>query len=258
VSEVRLLTRADLDEILAVVTFDRLSASTVARELANADDYCWVGLVTPAGHLLALHRSMRWGRHLLLKGVSVGGSARGSGAVLRLAFALRDIARDRGYAGLAAWVEPHEPEAGLARILRLRGVGPLLHRFEIPIGSGGAGRDRTGERTVAFGSGCSAGTAVVRWSDEPGAAPIVANLLGADPLVVHWVVDGRRLVLSGCPWSVLGQLSRLPATIEAGPDVEAAEVPLPAADLLASFHLLGMKARRVSRTPVRLSRLDFS
>lgn len=251
---VRLLTEADLDEIMSVVTFDTLSASMVASELANADDYCWVGLVTPAGHLLALHRSMRWGRHLLLKGLTVGWSARGSGAALRLAFALRDIARDRGYAGLAAWVEPHEPEAGLARLLRLRGVGPMLHRFEIPLGCGGTGRDQA----VVFGPEGSAGTTAVRLPDDPGATPMVANLLDADPTAVHWVVDGHRLVLSGCPWSAIGQLSRLPATIQARSDVEVAEVPLPAADLLASLHLLGMKARRLSRTPVRLSRSDFS
>lgn len=267
---VRRLTPADTDQVLALASFDGLSPSRLAAELAAEDDYWWVGLATSTGRLCAVHRSMRWGRHLLLKGVLVDGSSRGSGAVLQLAFALRDAARRQGYAGVAAWVEPHEPEAALARMLRLRQTGPLVHLFEVPIpvDEGGA---RAPGPALAVGSPDNRGTIVVRTT---GQLPMVANLLGpvdpageptaataADEVTAYWVVDGRRLVLSACPCADVTQVAELVAMI--GPTARergatALEIPLPAVDVLAALYLAGTGVRRLSRTPARLGRLDFA
>ncbi|MEV5242998.1 hypothetical protein AB0K89_28380 [Streptomyces cinnamoneus] len=250
---VRRLTSADSDEILRIVDLEGLDAVTLARELAAEDDYCWVGLDTPADGLCAVHRSMRWGDYLLLKGVFVDVPARGSGAALELAFALRDIARRRGYAGVVAWVEPHKPEAGLARMMRLQVTGPLIHRFEVPVPDGGP-------PVVAPSAGH--GTLALDLPDPERSARLVDDLLnGGSPMVVRWVLDRHRLVLSGFPPRSVADLHVV--TSAAGPLARAKgalflELPLPAADITAALSLAKVKARRISRTPVRLGRLDFS
>jgi hypothetical protein len=271
---IRRLTPADTDEVLQLAAADGVSSSRAASELAAENDYYWMGLVTPTGRLCAVHRSMRWGRHLLLKGVSVDESARGSEAALQLAFALRDAARNEGYAGVAAWVEPHKPEAGLARMLRLREIGPMVHLFEVPVSAQTSDETDT-EGAGSLGSAANTGTITLQVTGPAGSPPMVPNLLGsieAPPrhedvapadgeVTVHWVVDGRRLVLSACPCVTITQLPQMVSEIHSmvrasGADV--VEVPLPAADLLAALFLTGTKARRLSRTPARLGRLDFA
>ncbi|MFB7076431.1 hypothetical protein [Streptomyces sp. NPDC056308] len=249
---VRRLTLADADDILRIVKLEGLDSTTLARELVRADDYLWMGLDSPAGGLGAVHRSMRWGEYLLLKGVFVDEPLRGSGAALELAFALRDTARHGQYAGLVAWIEPHKPEAGLAHMLRLRATGPVIHRFDAPVPE-----DVPAVAVPAH----STGALTVDLPDSQRPTPLVDDLLSADsPKAVRWVLDRHRLVLSGFPPCSVSDLHLVLST--AGPLARAqgagfVEFPVPASDLSAAFTLVALKARRLSRTPVRLGRLDF-
>ncbi|MDQ7809140.1 hypothetical protein Q5425_35895 [Amycolatopsis sp. A133] len=249
------MTTDDTEEIHELITFDGLSAARLAVELSAGDDYHWVGLADPAGRLRGVHRSMRWGSHLLLKGVFVEKSARSSGAVLRLAFALRELARDAGCVGIAAWVEPSKPETALARVLRLRTDGSLLHRFEVRLADGG-------EAGPGAGRPPNSGVLTRRAVGAAPGAPLVADLLRADETgekVAHWVIDGRRAVLSACPVWTVGQLDRVVSAVrDLAADVDAVEFPLPAGDLAAALVLAGAGARRLSRTPIRLGRYDFA
>ncbi|MER8084362.1 hypothetical protein ACIO6T_19595 [Streptomyces sp. NPDC087532] len=249
---VRRLTTSDTDEILRIVELEELDTVALTRELAAGDDYLWMGLDSPAGGLGAIHRSMRWGDHLLLKGVFVDEPLRGSGAALELAFALRDAARNGGYAGLAAWVEPHKPEAGLAHMLRLRATGPMIHRFDVPV---------LGDGLAVATPAHSTGRLAMDLPDSVRPAPLVGDLLSGDSLTaVCWVLDRHRLVLSGFPPHSVSDLHLVISA--AGPLARSqgasfVEFPIPAADMTAAFTLAALKARRLSRTPVRLGRLDF-
>lgn len=188
---VRRLTTVDIESVLRIVDLEELDAAALRRELTCGDDYLWAGIDLPNGSLGAVHRSMTWGNHLLLKGVFVDEVLRGSGAALELAFALRDAARGGGHSGLAAWVEPHKPEAALARMLRLRPTGPLVHRFEVPVAA-------DGPRAAASVRSCGRITmALPRLAAQ---VPLVADLLTGDsPAAIQWVHDRHRLVLSGFP-----------------------------------------------------------
>ncbi|WP_432161034.1 hypothetical protein [Streptomyces sp. NRRL F-5630] len=249
---VRRLTTADTDDVLRMVELEGLDAVTLTWELTAGDDYVWVGLDSPTGGLGAVHRSMRWGDHLLLKGVFVDEPLRGSGAALELAFALREAARHGRYAGLAAWVEPHKPEAGLAHMLRLRATGPMIHRFDVPVPEDGP---------VIAAPAHSTGILAVDLPDSARPTPLVGDLLNGDSrTAVSWVLDRHRLVLSGFPLHCVSDLHLLISA--AGPLARAQgatfmEFPVPAADMSATFTLAALKARRLSRTPVRLGRLDF-
>ena len=246
---IRRMTTSDADAIRRLST---MAESTLLSELATTDDYCWVGAVEPGRGVVALHRGMRWGDHLLLKGVLVDEAARGGATALELAFALRDLARESGFVGVAAWVETGRREAALARLLRLRSAGPHLHRYEMEIGPPvSAPQPR---RT----SGTLEGTAA-------DASPMVHDLVGcAAPARlgdVAWIADQHRMVLSGFPGrSVTDHPAVLRAAAAQGrpAHVSAVEFPLPAADLAASLTMAGAKARRLSRTPVRVGRLDFA
>lgn len=248
---VRALDASDTDDISRLASFDGLTRKRLAEELGEPANYRWWGLHGTDGTLHAVHRSMRWGRHLLLKGVVVDEAARGSNALLRLAFALRDAARDEGFAGVAAWVEPYRPEAALARLLRLRQSGPLVHRFQIPLLS--QDEQLTGAGAASSGVSVLATVGVVT-------PDLLANPAGAGQVTVSWGLDGRRLVLSACPCPTAADLPELaerfrPLASSLGAD--SLEVPVPGGDLLAALVLAGRKARRLSRTAVRLGRLDF-
>ncbi|WP_042440461.1 hypothetical protein [Streptacidiphilus albus] len=252
IGRVRRLRQDDAEEILRIADLEGLDAPTLARELANGDDYLWLGVTTQSGVLGAVHRSMRWGDRLLLKGVFVDEPLRGSGAALELGFRLRDTARDAGYRGVLAWVEPHRPEAGLARMLRLQATGLLVHRFEVPL------PDCIGPSTV---TAASCGTVAFGQSGTGSRAPLVTDMLG-DGIsgTVQWVHDRHRLVLSGFPSPTIADLATLAAQLRPLAQATGAgfvEFPLPAADLSAALALTRSNARRLSRTPVRLGFLDF-
>jgi hypothetical protein len=261
--ELRVLTPDDVEAIVRLVGADSYDPEMLARELASEKDYLWMGIVDSYGAVHAVHRSMRWGRHLLLKGVIVGETVRGSGAALDLAFALRDAAREAGYAGIAAWVEPHEPEAGMAHLLRLRVRGRHLHRFEVPISN--ISDECVGEVPPQR---ADSGTITLDASRVPQGKPLVPDLLSADNAAssggggtaLHWIVDRHRLVCSAFPLPSIADLPELIlslATSVRSAEVRHLEIPLPAADIPAALYLAGGKARRLSRTPVRLGRLDF-
>ncbi|MCX5000785.1 hypothetical protein OG739_36465 [Streptomyces longwoodensis] len=249
---VRRLTTVDIESVLRIVDLEELDAAALRRELTCGDDYLWAGIDLPNGSLGAVHRSMTWGNHLLLKGVFVDEVLRGSGAALELAFALRDAARGGGHSGLAAWVEPHKPEAALARMLRLRPTGPLVHRFEVPVAA-------DGPRAAASVRSCGRITmALPRLAAQ---VPLVADLLTGDsPAAIQWVHDRHRLVLSGFPPSSVTDLELLvsaAAPVARANGARYLEFPAPAADLPAALFLASVKARRLSRTPVQLGRADF-
>lgn len=273
---VRRLTVEDAEEILRMDAFSGLSPARLIAEMTAENDYFWMGLTTAKGRLYAVHRSMRWGRHLLLKGVFVEETERGSSAALRLAFTLRDAARARGFDGIAAWIEPQKAEAALAHMLRLRPTGPLVHRYEVPVADGadGAGAEED-PRALCDGARPAANTGTVgpdpQWPasaapafndlfdlDDPSARSGTGRLRGGRE--THWVVDGRRLVLSACPSPATTELPLLAAAMSPlakSQGVEALEVPVQAADLVAALSLANTGTRRLSRTPVRLGRLDF-
>lgn len=266
-TSIRPLVPADAEDLARLVTFKELTLSVISRELAAPADYRWLGVVTRSGELCAAHRAMRWGSHLLLKGVFVRDSDRGSSAALDLAFALRDFACDAGYAGIAAWVEPHRPESWLARLLRMHERDPLLHRFEIPV-TPGPGATRADGLELSFATD-------TRLISVMSSRPMLDDFFGSglrsyepqtDParerrqVSVRWAVDGSRLVLSGCPCSGatdLPQLAVALAPLSAAYGATAIEIPMPAADLAAALFLSSIKARRLSRTPVRVGRFDF-
>ncbi|MFD6983730.1 GNAT family N-acetyltransferase [Streptomyces sp. NPDC059956] len=279
----RRLQAGEVDTALRLCPFEDVDADVIRRELAAGADYCWMGLFTPDGKPAAVHRAMRWGRHLLLKGVFVDEEFRGSGAALAVAFAIRDWAREAGYEGVAAWVEPNKPEARLGTRLRLRPVGPRLHRYlvELPYGSGTERPAGTPQRTSGTpprtsgtpprSSGTpprTSGTLVVPGGS--GAAPMVPELLGvagspsaSTPSAgtrLAWVLDRSRLVLSGNPCRSTGDLDGFLAALEdtaVSVGATAAEVVLEAADIMAALAMAGLGARRLSRSPVTLGMVSF-
>lgn len=248
--DIRRLSVDDLADVVELAAFDGLGDADVRRELSCAGGYVYVGLRGPGGQVVALHRAMVWGDQLLLKGVVVRPGATDSGAPLRLAFWLRDEARRRGLTGVCAWVEPRRPEAALAQRLRLRPRGVLVHRYEVRWGDG------EGEPSAPY-------TGTI---DVPG-EHLLPDLLDSSPgdevttSRIRWVIDGRRLVLSGWPGPTVADLVEVlaelvPASVAAA--VSSVEAPLPAADLAAAFGIAATGGRRLSRTPVLLSQLDLT
>ncbi|HET6353208.1 GNAT family N-acetyltransferase [Streptomyces sp.] len=254
----RRLHDGEVDAALRLCPFEGVDADVIRRELAAEADYCWMGLFTPDGTPAAVHRAMRWHRHLLLKGVFVDDEFRGSGAALGVAFAIRDWAREVGYEGVVAWVEPNKPEARLATRLRLRPVGPLLHRYlvQLPYGSDAERPTGAPPRT--------SGTLVVPGRDE--AAPMVRELLGVprSPSAgtrLAWVLDRSRLVLSGNPCRSMGDLDGFLAAVKdtaVSAGATAAEMVVEAADIPAALAMVGLGARRLSRSPVALGMVSFA
>ncbi|MEV4893007.1 hypothetical protein AB0K48_26855, partial [Nonomuraea sp. NPDC055795] len=228
----RPLVAGEAGAVLNLCSFDDVDASVVERELSAGSLYCWMGLYTPDGTPAALHRGLRWHRHLLLKGLFVADRFRESGVGLRAAFAIRAWARQQDLAGILAWIEHGRPESHLAQRLRLRPSSPLLHRYLLPLPCppGGAARavPATGVVTV------------------PGdGAPMVKELLGLeqdDPgsTRLGWALDRTRLLLSGNPCATVADL---PVLVEAAATPAAAtgatgiEVLFEAADLHAAFQL---------------------
>ncbi|MFE7947290.1 GNAT family N-acetyltransferase [Streptomyces sp. NPDC057426] len=269
----RRLDAGEVDTALRLCPFEDIDADVIRRELAAEADYCWMGLFTPDGTPAAVHRAMRWNRHLLLKGVFVDDEFRGSGASLDVAFAIRDWAREAGYEGVVAWVEPNKPEARLAARLRLRPVGPLLHRYlvQLPYGSDAERPAEPPPRTsgtLIVPDGGEAGGGEAGGGEAGGgeAAPMVRELLGVPwsssaGTRLAWVLDRSRLVLSGNPCHSTGDLDRFLAAVEdtaVSAGATAVEVLVEAADIPAALAMAGLGARRLSRSPVVLGRVSFA
>ncbi|MFD5388211.1 hypothetical protein ACFWMG_25400 [Streptomyces sp. NPDC127074] len=256
----RRLRTGDAEAAARLCSFQDVDTAVVKRELAASDDYCWMGLFMADGTLAAVHRGMRWHRHLLLKGVFVDDGHRGAGTAIGAAFAIKDWARQAGYAGILAWVERNKPEARLATRLRLRPVGPLLHRFLVPLPTAG---DAADPGTGSGVRGPAVGTLTV---PRPGdRTPAVGELLGIeqdDPAGtrVGWILDRSRLVLSGNPCRSADDLKVLLAAAEetaAATGAIALEVLFEAADVLTALSLAKAGVKRLSRSPVNLGVLYF-
>ncbi|WP_280362528.1 hypothetical protein [Nocardia wallacei] len=259
---VRRLRPSDAPSITRLIGAAAYGPRTLARELASGTDYLWMGTVDQDGTLCAVHRAMRWGNHLLLKGIVVREDRRGGGTALELVFGLREEARVAGFAGLVAWAEPHQPESVLARRLRLRIAGPLLHRFEVPAAAATEPEPEDAPPPPDSGS-------IGFESDSPRTAhPLLPCVLDTDvqPLrqrdqsILHWVADRHRLVVSGYPYASVADLPefvRAVETVTRARRLRSIEIPLPAADLATALALTRTGARRLSRTPVRVARLDF-
>jgi hypothetical protein len=270
--DLRALTTADAPDLLRLAELPGLDVSILAAELAPDSAYRWIGMTGPAGELLAAHRSMFWGDYLLLKGLFADASARGTGAALRLAFELREVARREGRRGIVAWVPPKSPATLVAQRLRLRPAGPWVHRYEFPVPLQEASQAPAAAGT--FGAVTATTGSVMVRAEGTAASWIVPNLLhapeaearggtsGSHDRSVHWVVDRTRLSLSGLPCSRLEHLPRL--LEELAPlarqlrRVSSVEIPVPAADISCVLWMLAHNARRVTSTPARLGRRDFA
>jgi hypothetical protein len=260
-SAVRRLVPADAQEVHDASGGFGLTPERLAQELTASEDFWWVGLAGPSGRLGAVHRSMRWGPYLFLKGVYVTEELRGSAAALQLAFALRDAARSEGLAGIAAWVEPGMPEAGIAELLRLRPHSPLIYRVALPVGSGDAV-----EKPSARGVDLPRFRGEVvppSDTDSGGPAEPCVDLFGnaGDPAAIHWVLDGRRIVASASFGTDRRQLDALLAVL--GPIAQAngagtVEIPVPAGDIIGALQVSQAGGRRSNRMPITLGMARFT
>lgn len=216
-----------------------------------------MGLYAPDGTLAAVHRGMRWHRHLLLKGVFVDDGFRGSGAGLGAAFAIRDWARSVGFDGILVWVERDKRESQLATRLRVRPDGPLIHRYLVPLPSAGA--------AAHPGAGVGRPAAGVLTVPLTGRGAALRELLGIEQdgsggTRLGWILDRSRLVLGGNPCRSITELEILVAATAEAVGLTGAmslEIPFEAADIHAALSLAGIGAKRLSRVPVRLGLLPF-
>jgi hypothetical protein len=246
---IRPLDIADASELHRLFGVNCPATQQLARELERRDVYLWLGLFADDGQLVATHRAMTLGEMLLLKGVSVASVHRGTTAALRLALAMKEAASGLACKGLAAWIEPQKPERYLAARLGIGGTGLLVHRYLLPLP--GARSD-----SAMDPSGDLVGALQTSSDDEV----LVPDLLGGPAGCVNWVIDGRRMVLSGNPCQDSAELPTLleqlrPLAQKAGAD--GVEVCLPAADLAAAFSILAPGVTRLSRTPVRMGTSSF-
>ncbi len=241
--ECRPVERVDLPRVRV---FDAGLASLAQEELQAPRDFAWFGHFVDE-RVVALHRALRWGSYLHLKGVFVADEFRGTATAIRLALALKSYARLGGWEGVAGWVEPTKPERVLAERLRLHRSGPMVHRIELEFLEGPT-PDITEGRSLSGSANFDEGP----W--------LVPDLLGSSGTALHWVRDGGRLVLSGNPCTAVGdlpellhQLTPLARAVGAG----ALELPINAASLLDLLGLAARGVKRLSRTPVYLGRHRF-
>ncbi len=215
----------------SVETFTTLH-EVVEHDLRNRHDNIWVGAKDPEGKIVAAHRGVRAGNRLFLKGLIVSPEAEGTLLAMRIAWAIKQVAEEEGYAGLHSWIEPFKPEAILARRLRLQPEGELLHRFVIPIETLGTEGLPTPAETPPTNN--RAGQAMMTGEDL---LSVLTPVFSADDLV--------RWVHRSLPSTTRGQLANV-------------EFSAPASDLPLVLSLLAMGARRINRTPVYLGTLDFA
>jgi hypothetical protein len=252
----RMLTAEDV-QLLTQFDPDRFAALDLCKELNAPGFYIWMGLFS-SDRLLAVHRSMRLGFYLLLKGLYVAPELRGSHGGLQLAIALREHARLLGYHGVVAWVELAKPERELATRLRIKVRGPVVHRFELPL------EDLTASENGPVGKPNAdrpnySGKKLI----EPQCKPMVPDLIKPycnDGQVFHWVSDQYRIVLSANPCGRLSDIRSLTsmiAPIARSVGATALEFPILASDLRNMLSIVSYGARRLSRSAVCLGMCDF-
>jgi hypothetical protein len=212
----------DADEILGLADLPGLSEAVLRRELRLGSPFHWVGVRDPAGALAGVHRSMRVGDLLFLKGVWVRDDARGTAAALAMAFFLRDLARARDdLAGVAAWASSRGAGRLLAERLRLAPAGPWSHRYILPVS---------------------------------GSAPAAVES-AALPCGMRWLCERDRLAVMTGACSSLQEVDRLLVWSRGrGDDASRyVEFSAPAADVSLALRLVASGARRVSANPVRFA-----
>ncbi|ALT79268.1 hypothetical protein AT984_20790 [Paucibacter sp. KCTC 42545] len=219
--------------------------------MAQPDTYIWIGLLEDGRQALSgVHRGMKIGGFLLLKGVTIDRRLTGTTAALRLAQAISQTARHRGWTGVSVWVEPAKRERFLAARLQIRAAGTRVHRYHISLKNCAAeladapGAPLSGTLEIALGT----------------AQPLVGSLLPLPEHCYGWVCDGRRIVLAGNPCVTLDDLPTLKdrlAPVARRIGATALELQVPAADFAASLSLLAIGAKRLSRTPVQLGHRRF-
>ncbi|GAA3856428.1 hypothetical protein GCM10022227_12450 [Streptomyces sedi] len=284
----RALRPADMAEIRALTGGFGLTPERLGQELAARDDFRWMGLTDPDGRLSAVHRAMRWGPLLLLKGVFVREDTRGSGAAIRLALALRAAAEAEGLPGIAVWYEPGMPESAIAELLRVRPRGPLVHRITLPLPTEERAAGTAPVDTAPTASADTAPTGTAPTGTAPAATatasearpPAFRGEFTLPPEAVEGpAAEGRVDLLDGLVpdarprWVLDGD--RLVSSVGLGPDGVAAlvdalgpvarrvgartlEFPVLAADVLGALRLARTGARRRNRVPVRLGTLSLN
>lgn len=267
--DVRRLTPMDLSALTALVGSQRFTEYVLAMELEPGSPYRWVG-VLDSGELCGAHRGLLWGDYLFLKGVFVDESARGTDAVLRLAFALRDVAWDAGAAGIAAWVsESSRPQVTIAQRLRLQLSAETLHLYSLSLPTGRQGKPASqptfrsvrGEVTTDFGE-----EPLVADMLKDSTAPEIVTGEGrlrapfGSRQSVSWVLDRDRIALSGLPCRCIddfGCLLPALALIGAPMDIFTIELPVPATDFSLAIWLAAKNARRISQRPQKMGKYHF-
>ncbi|GHG12150.1 hypothetical protein GCM10017567_31910 [Amycolatopsis bullii] len=245
---VRVLGPADGPEVHRLGGGMGLTPAQLEREL-GAPDCRWVGLADAGGELCAVHRSLRWGPFLFLKGVYVSEAVRGSGAAVRLAFALRDAAGQAGLAGIAAWFDFGMPEHWIAELVRIRPRPPSIYRVAL-------GLEPDGDSAPAPAPARFHGELEAPRHPESGRplTPVVDLFGTAGGRTFHWMLDGSRLMVSASFGTDRHQLAALVEAV--GPVARATgagEVMFPAvaSDIVGALQLAGARARRYNRLPTR-------
>lgn len=249
---IRRLQVKDLDALSRFLSGEDGAPAYLALELQRPETYLWLALFDAgSGDIIGVHRGMRLGSHLLLKGVVVDQRHKGSTSSLQLGRAMVEAATALGLQGVAAWIEPSKPERHLAERLRLVAQGPLVHRYLVPLQPSLA---REGPiHGDLFGT--------VDLTGDQTDVPLVPSLLPSRPSHYAWVLDGKRIFLGGNPCP---RVSALPLALRGIEPLArrvgatSLELALPASDLVSALETLALGARRLSRTPVRLGIRSFS
>ncbi|HEV2886699.1 MAG TPA: hypothetical protein VGX49_07310, partial [Jatrophihabitans sp.] len=238
--------------MLSLVADRRFTPEVLARELGDPGHYRWFGLRRPDGCLAAVHRALRWGDYLFLKGVFVDPDQLGGDAALRLAFALREVARGEQVRGIAAWVsESSQAQLALARRLRLEPTEPPLHLYTMPFAGftgavstpppNPAQATREVEEILArHHAGRDEDFLVPDLLTRPDSLAGPAALDGRE--IRRAVADRDRLLLSSLPCADADELVALLAELApaaAALGLSAVELPVPAAAIPLALWLAG-------------------
>ena len=246
-----------VDDLKLITNFENHWACRydLPNELIAQNDYIWMGLFNGA-RLVALHRSIRWGQSLLLKGLYVAQEYRGTTAALQLALALKVQAKKQQYNGILAWVEPTKRESMIAARLRIKTKEPMVHRFEISIPDKGTALKSKHENHNFRSYNGSVNFKTNNLS-------IVRDLIDCNTPknTYFWSLDQNRILLSGLPGSskddMLALIDHLRPIISSF-NVDALEVPVRASDLTSMLILASYKCRRLSRSIVSLGHCKFT
>lgn len=240
----------DAADVAAVWSLEGCDETQIRWELERPDQHVWLGSRDHQGQLVAAHRALVWHRHLLLKGLCVNPSAGHGAASLQLALAMRSAARAIGLDGVAAWVEPHRPEAQLAARLRLEPATTLLHRYLIPV-MGTAAAQTVHDNLLSGVVDLS--EPLTKTTKDVFASRVAES---GDRGRVAWLLDRGRMLLSTALTGSHETLGPLLAAVTQATGLTPRagyEVLIPAADVLGALGLVRSGARRLSRTPVRLA-----